>query len=494
MSMIEINHLTFAYDGSYDNVFEDLTLRLDTSWRLGLVGRNGRGKTTLLRLLAGELSGGRAVRTGVSARYFPAPVRRPDRMTLEVLGELCPAAEDWEIIRELSLLDVEIEALYRPFSSLSGGEQTRALLSVLFLDEGAFPLIDEPTNHLDEAGRQTVAAYLKRQRGFLLVSHDRAFLDGCVDHILALEKTGVRLQAGNYSAWWADTQRRTAWEAQRDAQLKREIGQLRNAARRTGDWSEKVEKTKNAGAASSGLKADKGRVGHMAAKMMRRSKAIEARRLSAAEEKENLLRNVEEAEPLKLRPLTFQGPRLLELREAAPVYGGRPVCPPVSLALAPGERVALTGPNGCGKTSLLKLLLVEELDHTGEVLRPARLTVSYLPQDTSFLRGSLEEAMETWEVDPVLCRAILRKLGLERRQFEKDLSGYSAGQKKKVLLARSLCQSAHLYVWDEPLNYIDLWSRQQVEELILEYRPTLIFVEHDRAFREKVATRTVELG
>ena len=133
MSMIEINHLTFAYEGNYDNVFEDLTLRLDTSWRLGLVGRNGRGKTTLLRLLAGELSGGRAVRTGVSARYFPAPVRRPDRMTLEVLGELCPAAEDWEIIRELSLLDVEIEALYRPFSSLSGGEQTRALLSVLFL-------------------------------------------------------------------------------------------------------------------------------------------------------------------------------------------------------------------------------------------------------------------------------------------------------------------------------------------------------------------------
>ena len=87
MSMIEINHLTFAYEGNYDNVFEDLTLRLDTSWRLGLVGRNGRGKTTLLRLLAGELSGGRAVRTGVSARYFPAPVRRPDRMTLEVLGE-----------------------------------------------------------------------------------------------------------------------------------------------------------------------------------------------------------------------------------------------------------------------------------------------------------------------------------------------------------------------------------------------------------------------
>ena len=247
-------------------------------------------------------------------------------------------------------------------------------------------------------------------------------------------------------------------------------------------------------AAASGLKADKGRVGHMAAKMMRRSKAIEARRLSAAEEKETLLRNVEEAEPLKLRPLTFQGPRLLELREAAPVYGGRPVCPPVSLTLSPGERVALTGPNGCGKTSLLKLLLGEELDYTGEVLRPARLTVSYLPQDTSFLRGSLEEAMETWEVDPVLCRAILRKLGLERRQFEKDLSGYSAGQKKKVLLARSLCQSAHLYVWDEPLNYIDLWSRQQVEELILEYRPTLIFVEHDRAFREKVATRTVELG
>ena len=105
----------------------------------------------------------------------------------------------------------------------------------------------------------------------------------------------------------------------------------------------------------------------------------------------------------------------------------------------------------------------------------------------------MEEALEGWDVDPSLCLAILRKLGFERQQFEKDLSQLSAGQQKKVLLAKSLCEEAHLYLWDEPLNYVDLWSRRRLEEVLLEYRPTLVFVEHDRMFREKIATRTVEL-
>lgn len=491
MSAIDIQHLTFAYEGGGENVFEDLTLRLDTDWRLGLIGRNGRGKTTLLKLLSGELEGGRALRVPVPCRRFPAPVDRPERTAGEVLSTLCPESEPWEQERELSLLGVEAEALERPFATLSGGEQTKLLLCSLFLERGCFPLIDEPTNHLDEAGRQKVAAYLRRQRGFLLVSHDRAFLDGCVDHILALEKMGPRLQLGNWSTWQEDTRRRTLQEERRDGVLKKEIGQLRQAARQAGEWSRRVEKTKTAGADGSGLKPDKGHIGHMAAKMAKRAKSIESRRLAAAEEKEGLLRNVETAAPLKLHPLTFQGKRLAELRQAAPVYGGKPVCPPLSFSISPGERLALAGPNGCGKTSLLRLLTGEGPEWIGEVLRPARLQVSYVPQSIGGLRGSLGGWLEEREVDGVLCRAVLRRLGLERSQLEKELSSWSAGQKKKLLLAGSLCQSAHLYLWDEPLNYMDLWSRQQVEELILEYEPTLVFVEHDRAFREKIATRQI---
>ena len=499
MSTIEISHLTFGYEGSYHNIFEDLSLNLDTTWRLGLIGPNGRGKTTLLRLLSGEEDGGKALRVPVRCRYFPFPVQEPERMTLEVLCEAAPQAEEWELLRETGRLGLDAGLLYRPFSTLSGGEKTRALLAALFLDEGAYPLIDEPTNHLDEAGREQVARYLKRQKGFLLVSHDRAFLDGCVDHVLALEKQGARIIGGNYSTWEREWETANAREEEKNEQLKREVTRLKAAAGRTADWSDRVEATKN-GTRNGGLRPDKGYIGHMAAKMAKRSKAIQSRREKAIEEKEGLLQNREEDEPLKLRPLRFQGQRLLTLKEVSPLYAGRAVCRPLDFSLLPGERVALTGPNGCGKSSILKLLAGEEgvlsgeaLTFSGELLRPARLVVSYVPQDASFLRGSLEEALDNWQVDPSLCLAILRKLGFDRRQFEKDLAQLSAGQQKKVLLAKSLCEEAHLYLWDEPLNYVDLWSRRRLEEVLLEYRPTLVFVEHDRMFREKIATRSVEM-
>ena len=119
--------------------------------------------------------------------------------------------------------------------------------------------------------------------------------------------------------------------------------------------------------------------------------------------------------------------------------------------------------------------------------------ISYVPQDASFLRGNLSDYAEQQNIDETLFKTILRKLGFERVQFEKDMTDYSSGQKKKVLLAGSLCQQAHLYVWDEPLNYIDVWSRIQIETLLETYRPTMIFVEHDGAFRRHIATKTVVL-
>ena len=141
----------------------------------------------------------------------------------------------------------------------------------------------------------------------------------------------------------------------------------------------------------------------------------------------------------------------------------------------------------------MKLILGEEIPHTGEVWTAGGLRISYISQDTSFLNGTLPELALRYGIDHALLLTVLKKLGLERVQFEKRIEDYSEGQKKKVLLAKSLCEPAHLFLWDEPLNFIDIFSRMQLEDLLLSCRPSMLFVEHDRTFREKVATKIISL-
>jgi len=492
MSQIIIQDLHFTYDGDHTPVFEGLDLQLDTHWKLGLVGRNGRGKTTLLRLLAGELEGRGTVSLQQPCLRWPRPVGDPSRRTMDILLESVPPGEEWRLSWELSKLGLGEEVLERPFSTLSGGEQTRVLLAALFLDEGAYPMIDEPTNHLDGPGRALAADYLRRlDRGFLLVSHDRAFLDGCVDHILALNPTGPELVRGTFSSWFRDKEDRDRGEAAQNEKLKGEIHRMERAAKRTATWSDKVERSKY-GSMNSGLKVDRGFIGHKSAKLMQRAKNLEDRQQRAIEEKSGLLKDVERADSLKLTPLAYHSGRLLEVRDLAVTYPGL-AGRPVRFTLEQGERLCLDGGNGSGKTSLLRLVLGEEVPHTGELRRASGLVISCVPQRADHLRGDPVAWAEGQGLDRTKFLTVLRKLDFPRPLFERDMSGYSAGQQKKVLLAASLCRSAHLYIWDEPLNYIDLFSRIQIEELLLEYRPTLLFVEHDRVFREKIATKVVEL-
>lgn len=494
MSLIEISDLTFSYEGSPQPVFEGLTLHLDTDGKLGFTGRNGRGKTTLLRLLAGAYPYGGTITSSVEPVYFPYPVEDPAASVRAVAVSAVPEAEEWRLQRELGLLDLPQEILDRPFGTLSFGEQTRVLLAALFLRQDAYPLIDEPTNHLDLEGRRKLASYLARKRGFLLVSHDRDFLDRCTDHTLALTPIGAQVQRGSFSIWWENKQRRDDFERARQEKLQKDISRLNQAARRASAWSDRTEQGKF-GVDKTGAKAaDRGYVGHQAAKLMKRSKAIQRRREEAAEEKSRLLRDVEKQETLLLRPRPNPpGRRLIELRDVSVAYGGRTVCAGISLEVCAGERIALRGPNGCGKSSLLRILLGELDPAAGRVETRSGLMISYVPQSTEGLSGNLGDFIRTRGLDATRFHTVLRKLDFPRSQFEADLSRYSAGQKKKVLLAASLCEEADLYIWDEPLNYVDVLSRIQMEELILSCRPTLLFVEHDGRFCDTVATRTVEL-
>lgn len=492
MSMIKVENLTFSYPTSFDNIFEHVSFQIDTDWKLGFVGRNGRGKTTFLRLLMGQYAYSGKITASVQFDYFPYAVADKSQWTEEILQEICPFAEEWELIRELSYLEMEAETLYRPFETLSNGEQTKALLAALFLNEGHFLLIDEPTNHLDSKARELVSAYLKRKKGFILVSHDRRFLDGCVDHILSLNRADIEVQSGNFSSYMENFERQQELEAAQNERLQKDIKRMKQSAERTAVWSNKVESSKY-GVQSSGLKADRGHVGHKAAKMMKRAKAIEARQQKAMEQKAGLLKNVETAEGLKLSPLSYHADTLIVFENTAVLYDGLAVCEPISFAIRRGERVALEGKNGSGKSSLLKLLLGAPIAHSGRISIGSGLVISYVPQDTSHLSGTLSEFARQAHIDESLFKAILRKMDFERIQFEKDMRDFSGGQKKKVLLAKSLCEQAHLYIWDEPLNFIDLYSRMQIERLLEQYAPTMVFVEHDRAFRDVVATKRVQL-
>lgn len=486
MSVIKIEKLTFSYPSGGDTVFDGVNLNIDTEWKLGLIGRNGRGKTTLLKLLCGKYEYGGRISSPVAFRYFPYEISDRARITVDVLASACPEAEEWQFVRELSLLDADVSILYRPFGTLSNGEQTKALLAALFLNNGNYPLIDEPTNHLDADARRAVSEYLSGKQGFILVSHDRAVLDGCVDHILSINKSDIELQTGNFTSYMTNFEQRQQLEREQSRRLQTDIKRLRESALRTSAWADKVEASKiGAG--------DKGYVGHKSAKMMKRAKVTEARYQREIEQKSRLLKNAEYADELKLAYEPYRSERLALFSSVAPVHDGKEVCTPTTFEITRGKRIALNGKNGCGKSSVLKLLAEAEPQFSGRLYVAPNVKISYVPQDVSHIKGSIAEYAKSSGADASLYFTILKKLGFKRSEFENDLSELSEGQKKKIVMAKSLCEKANLYVWDEPLNYIDIYTRLQIEELIAQADPTMIFVEHDCAFRNAVATDVVNL-
>ena len=488
MSLINVTGLTFAYDGSYENIFENVNFQIDTNWRLGFTGRNGRGKTTFLNLLLGKYEYRGSISASVAFSYFPYHVADRTALAIDAVEAMHPEYEYWRVAREMAKLQLDEAVLYRPYETLSNGEQTKLQLAVLFSKENHFLLIDEPTNHLDIRGRELVSRYLSSKKGFILVSHDRAFLDGCVDHILSINKSDIQVCKGNFSTWWENKERQDAFEQAENEKLKKEITRLEETAREKASWSDRVEATKIGEHAY-----DRGYIGHKAEKMMTRSKAIEKRQNAAIEEKSKLLKNIERSDTLKIFQTPFHTKRLAQLKDVTIDYGDGAVCENVSFTIQMGDRIALQGANGSGKSSIIKLLCGEAIPYTGQLWRGNGLKISYVNQDTSGLRGKLADFTREAGIDESLFLAMLAKLDVPKAQMEKDMSSLSAGQKKKVLLAKSICEPMHLHIWDEPMNYIDVISRMQIEEVLLQYQPTILFVEHDKAFCENVATKIVRL-
>ncbi len=509
MSLLRVSDLTFGYEGSFDNIFENVSFSIDTDWKTGFIGRNGKGKTTFLRLLMGGYEYKGSITTDKRFDYFPYRISEADldKTADELSEEWKPGVEGWRIMCELSSLGVDAEVLYRPIRTLSQGERTKTMLAVLFSGDNEFLLIDEPTNHLDKKGRDIIRDYLKTKKGFILVSHDRNLLDEVADHMLVLNRESIEVMSGNFSTWQENKEKADAHAIAENEKHMKEIGKLKASADRAGRWADKNENTK---IGFDPIKepdrciSTRSYIGAKTKKMQSRVKNFEKRIDREIEEKEGLLRDIETVDDLKLMPLTHHKKCIVEAKDFSLAYEeGNNVLSRITFQLMQGEILFLAGENGCGKSTLIKAILREAefkdnaentAVYTSGMLETASgLVISYINQDTSGLSGSLKDYAEKNELDYSLLLTLLRKLDLSRVQFEKNIEEYSEGQKKKVLIAASLLSKAHLYIWDEPLNYIDIFSRMQIEKLIETYRPTMIMVEHDERFREKLASKVIEL-
>ena len=495
MSTIKITHLTFGFDKQVDLLFDDANLTIDSSWKLGLVGRNGRGKTTLLQLLLGKHACQGEIQFPLQPVYFPTTVEMTDQLTYYTLLEVADF-ELWELEREMNLIQLDPQVLWQPYDTLSGGEQTKVLLALLFTQENFFPLIDEPTNHLDLQGRQHVAKYLQQKDGFIVVSHDRQFLNQVTDHTLAIEKSHLILYQGNFATYEEQKKLRDEFELAQNRKIKKEVSRLKKTAAEKAEWSRSRETDKygKPSEKGSGGVFDTGFIGARAARTMKRSKNIEDRMYDQIELKEGLLKDLEDVDRLTMNYQASRHPQLLKIENLTLQYPEQePLFTPLSFEVKRGSITALTGPNGIGKSSVLHYLLGTFAgEAAGELLRPSA-KISYVRQNYESNRGKLQDFAEKNQLDYSAFLNNLRKLGMERNVFQNRIEEMSMGQRKKVELAKSLAQEAELYIWDEPLNYLDVFNQKQLEDLLLQIKPTMLIVEHDQTFLKNVHAQQIAL-
>ena len=497
-------------------ILDGLTFQVDTGERVGLLGRNGAGKTTLFKILTGELdydSGTVQIASGrrvglisqlpvypegytvedVLRTAFARMFRMKDEMdaltlameqgasddaTLRRYGELNARFEglggwdtDTAVNKVANGLRISDEMRTRLFDRLSGGEKTRVNLGRLILEDTDVLLLDEPTNHLDLQATEWLEDYLRNFRGTVVtISHDRYFLDRTVTRIIEIQDGKAEFYSGNYSFYAIEKERRYQERMKQYLKEQAKIQQLEKAAEQMHLWAFMGNDALHKRAFSMEKRIER---------MRTTQKPTKARRLEA-----------------RFQSREFKGDEVLQIKGVSKSFGGRRLFEDVYLRVEGGERIALLGENGTGKTTLLNMIVGLAGPDTGMIRLGPSVKAAYLPQVIHFdhpERSILDTMLYELDITPQSARNRLAAYQFTGEDVFKSVSVLSGGELSRLRLCMLMDESINLLILDEPTNHLDIDSREWLEQAVEDFDGTLLFVSHDRYFINRFATRVWEL-
>ena len=475
MALISLNDVSLTFAGPA--LLDGVSLQIEDGERLGLLGRNGAGKSTLLRLLsgalapdAGEVTRRPALRVASLRQDVPPGLSGTVRAYLHLACGATTSEQSWEIETRIdhAAHDLAIE-LDAEIGTLSAGSKRRVLLAAALVREAELLILDEPTNHLDIDAIRHLEQALARRRGTLVfVTHDRGFLRSLATRIVELDRGAIRSTPGNYDAYLARRDETLRIEAEQDALFDKKLAGEEAWLRR----GIKARRTRNEGRvrALESLRAE------------RRARREETGRVQA-----------------QLQDASRSGRVVLRCRDVSFGYPGAPIVRGFSGTILRGDRVGILGPNGCGKTTLIGLLTGAIAPGAGTVTFGTRLEVAHFEQlhesldDTKTVFENLAGGRETIPMGSGERHVVgyLRDFLFTPEQIQGSVLRLSGGERRRLQLARVLSQPCNLLVLDEPTNDLDLETLEMLEELLIEYRGTLLVVSHDRVFLDNVVTSTL---
>jgi ATP-binding cassette, subfamily F, member 3 len=521
-------------------VLEDVSLTVYPGDRISLVGENGAGKTSIFRMLkgrlapdSGEVSFCRGVRIGHLEQDFADMEEDPKRTCMDValepfgplieleerietlaseLGEAGESERTSELVAALGEAQqrLEVSGGYefrsrtqstltglglseafwaRRVSELSAGQRVRLALARLLLDDHDLILFDEPTNHLDVPAREWLEGHLAGlDTAYVVASHDRRFLDAVSRKVAYLDRGKLTLYSGDYTAFRQQL-RQAEEEGWRRYEKDRKLAKkLQRQAKNYQRWSEAGEKKKRGA-------ADKGFVGHKAAKVMKRS-LVARRRMEVAVENARTEKPFQK-DAVKIEFGYSKGRSLVRAEDLVVGYSKeRPLTRELSFDLWAGDRLAVLGPNGCGKTVLLRTVLGEIPPLRGDVRLAPSSKVGYFDQDNRLVPPDVTamEAVLGAGRDETLVRTVMGRMGVRRETVNKKVAKLSSGERAKVLLDGLILGDDNLLVLDESTNYLDIETQDVLLEALRDFPGGILFVSHDRYFVEELATKTLTLG